>query len=313
MNKFRFTLTALAVAVLTLMASSGAYAQATRTWVSGVGDDVNPCSRTAPCKTFAGAISKTAAGGEINVLDPGGFGAVTITKSLTIDGNGTHASILASGVNGVVINDSTGATPFAATVVLRNLSINGAGTTAGLVGVNIIGARNVSIENCQIFGFRSGNGNGIRDTRNANVAPAPQLWVRDTVLFNNLNAAAALIGGTNNPGGLRVFLDRMHIDNNASHGIQAQNNTVAHVRLSAINGNLGDAVRAETGAKIYVVSSMMDGNLNGVNNVGGTITLADTSILSNFAGVIGTVVSFGNNNVRDNTSGNTLPAPVGQQ
>src|SRR5262245_48964588 len=69
--------------------TSAAYAQATRTWVSGVGDDVNPCSRTAPCKTFAGAISKTAAGGEISVLDPGGFGGVTITKSITINGEGT--------------------------------------------------------------------------------------------------------------------------------------------------------------------------------------------------------------------------------
>ncbi|MCU0340213.1 MAG: hypothetical protein MUE30_10020, partial [Spirosomaceae bacterium] len=73
-------------------------------WVSGVGDDANPCSRTAPCKTFAGAISKTAAGGEISVLDPGGFGAVTITKSITLNGDGTLAGILASGTNGIVIN-----------------------------------------------------------------------------------------------------------------------------------------------------------------------------------------------------------------
>src|SRR6201986_952393 len=78
--------------------SAPAYAQATRTWVSGVGDDVNPCSRTAPCKTFAGAISKTAAGGEIDSLDPGGFGTVTITKSITIDGGaGQVGSLLGSG------------------------------------------------------------------------------------------------------------------------------------------------------------------------------------------------------------------------
>src|SRR5919112_882413 len=81
-----------------------ASAQATRTWVSGVGDDVNPCSRTAPCKTFAGAISKTARGGIINTLDDGGFGAVTITKSITIDGGSHQSSILASGTNGVIIN-----------------------------------------------------------------------------------------------------------------------------------------------------------------------------------------------------------------
>src|SRR6476469_89068 len=87
------------------MFASSAYSQATRTWVSGVGDDVNPCSRTAPCKTFAGAISKTAGGGEINCLDPGGYGTVTITKSLTIDCSGTFGSILsASAPQGVLVN-----------------------------------------------------------------------------------------------------------------------------------------------------------------------------------------------------------------
>ena len=105
--------------------ASPAFAQATRTWVSGMGDDANPCSRTAPCKTFAGAISKTAAGGEINVLDSGGFGAVTITKSITIDGAGALASILALNTNGIVINGAN------IVVNLRNLAINGAGGTFG--------------------------------------------------------------------------------------------------------------------------------------------------------------------------------------
>src|SRR2546429_9851013 len=119
MNKTRFTLKACAFLVFTLAFASAAHAQATRTWVSGVGDDVNPCSRTAPCKTFAGAISKTADPGEIDCIDPGGFGAVTITKSITIDGGGTFASVLSSGVNGIIINDSTNTK----IVTLRNLSI----------------------------------------------------------------------------------------------------------------------------------------------------------------------------------------------
>jgi len=107
MSKVRSTLNILAVVIFTLTVSSLAHAQATRTWVSGVGDDVNPCSRTAPCKTFAGAISKTAKDGEISVLDPGGFGSVTITKSITL--NGTHGSgygsILSAGATqGVLIN-----------------------------------------------------------------------------------------------------------------------------------------------------------------------------------------------------------------
>src|SRR5437667_11028316 len=99
MNKFRLTINALAIAIFTFAFASMAQAQATRTWVSGVGDDANPCSRTAPCKTFAGAISKTAAHGDINVLDPGGFGAVTITKAITIDGDGTLDGILSSWTN----------------------------------------------------------------------------------------------------------------------------------------------------------------------------------------------------------------------
>src|SRR5579864_2852859 len=101
--------------------SAPAHAQATRTWVSGVGDDANPCSRTAPCKTFAGAISKTAAGGEIDALDPGGFGALTITKSITIDGGGGQvASVLVAGTNGM--NVSAGATDF---VTIRNMRFDG--------------------------------------------------------------------------------------------------------------------------------------------------------------------------------------------
>src|SRR5437588_10133342 len=114
-------------AVATLMLSSLASGQATRTWVSGVGDDVNPCSRTAPCKTFAGAISKTAAAGEIDCLDPGGFGAVTITKSMTIDCEGTLGSVLVSGTNGIVISDPTPATP-TIVVNLRNIKVMGLGT-----------------------------------------------------------------------------------------------------------------------------------------------------------------------------------------
>src|SRR6476620_5663189 len=124
----------------TLMVSSGVQPQATRTWVSGVGDDVNPCSRTAPCKTYAGAISKTADKGEISTLDPGGFGAVTITKSITIDGTtgGGFGSILAAGTNGINITDAATATPQTIIVRIRNLSINGGGS--GFDGIRVLSA-----------------------------------------------------------------------------------------------------------------------------------------------------------------------------
>src|SRR5215470_15285876 len=150
MMRMNLVVVALAATCL-LMAVQPAAAQATRTWVSGVGDDANPCSRTAPCKTFAGAISKTAAGGEINALDPGGFGAVTITKSITIDGGGGQiASTLVAGTNGIIIN--AGATD---TVTLRNIAIDGiAGAPSpGLNGVRLLAGAALHIEHCTIFGF----------------------------------------------------------------------------------------------------------------------------------------------------------------
>src|SRR5712672_2878373 len=140
-----------------------AHAQS-RTWVSGVGDDANPCSRTAPCKTFAGAISKTAAGGEINCLDPGGFGAVTITKAMTIACEGVTACVLAAGTNGIIVN--AGASD---QVTLRGLDINGFGT--GLNGIRFLAGKALIVDNCQIYEFTthalgvSGSSLTVKDTR----------------------------------------------------------------------------------------------------------------------------------------------------
>src|SRR5437016_2171897 len=119
----KLTKTAFIALVACALGSPLAFAQATRTWVSGVGDDANPCSRTAPCKTFAGAISKTPTNGEINVLDPRGFGAVTITKAITILSEGFEAGVLVSGTNGIIVNAAAGTA-----VTLRGLDIEGLGT-----------------------------------------------------------------------------------------------------------------------------------------------------------------------------------------
>ncbi|MDQ2855643.1 MAG: hypothetical protein M3R68_04895, partial [Acidobacteriota bacterium] len=153
---FRPSLRIFVVLSFTLALCSLAQAQATRTWVSGVGDDVNPCSRTAPCKTFAGAIAKTFINGEIDCLDPGGFGAVTVTKSITLDGTGTFGSILASGTTGITVNIAVNANDPLRTVTLRGLSINGAGasgqvgTRTGINGINVTtnGATALYVEDC---------------------------------------------------------------------------------------------------------------------------------------------------------------------
>src|SRR5713101_5801272 len=111
----------LSILVVFVFVCPSLMAQASRTWVSGVGDDANPCSRTAPCKTWAGAISKTAPGGEIDALDPGGFGAVTITKSITFDGGGGQvASILITGTSAIVV--AAGSNDI---VIIRNLRLDG--------------------------------------------------------------------------------------------------------------------------------------------------------------------------------------------
>src|ERR671915_2281890 len=131
-----------AIALIALAIPSSASAQATRTWVSGVGDDANPCSRTAPCKTFAGAISKTAAKGQINCLDPGGFGGVTITKAIAIKCHYTEGGVLVSGTNAIVVNAGTNDR-----VTLRGLDINGIGTGAqtSLTGIKVLNAARVNI------------------------------------------------------------------------------------------------------------------------------------------------------------------------
>lgn len=156
-----------------LAAPTYSWAQATRTWVSGVGDDANPCSRTAPCKTFAGAISKTAPGGEIDALDPGGFGALTITKAITIDGGGGQvASVLVSGTNGIVVNAGS-----SDTVILRNLSLNGLGT--GLSGIAFNGGKSLRVQNVRVDRF---TGPGLT------VAPGAAgsvVEVLDSVFSNN--------------------------------------------------------------------------------------------------------------------------------
>ena len=165
------------IALLLVMSAGSAQAQASRTWVSGVGDDANPCSRTAPCKTFAGAISKTAAAGEINCLDPGGFGAVTITKSITIRCDHVEAGVLVSGTNGITVN--AGAT---GKVVLEGLDIEGLGT--GLNGVNIVSGAQVYIIRCAIRHFTQ---NGVNL---ASSTSGGRALIRDS--FINLNG-----GGVN--------------------------------------------------------------------------------------------------------------------
>jgi hypothetical protein len=204
--------------LLLLGISATAYAQATRTWVSGVGDDANPCSRTAPCKTFAGAISKTAAGGEIDVLDPGGFGAVTITKAITIDGSGgSIAGVLVAGTNGITVN--AGATD---TVILRHLDFEGLGT--GLSGILFEGGGTLIVDNSTITAFTD---SGIKLTNTAQC-----LLEVHNVQITGAGTGTNIVGGN-----ATVFLRKVSISN-ATTGILSTTSKVSLAQSDLINNTV---------------------------------------------------------------------------
>ena len=308
MNKFRFTLMAFAIMAFTLMISSGAQAQATRTWVSGVGDDANPCSRTAPCKTFAGAISKTAVDGEIDALDSGGFGAVTITKAITIDGDSNLAGVLAAGTTGIIVNIT--AASGSNTVQLRNLSINGAGTgTNGIRILSSFAGNSVFVEDCVIFDFRAGNGRGISDERSG----SGNLFVLDTIVKNNSGVGIAVIGN----GATKATLDNVRTLTNSNGVIVSQtaNNTLT-ARNCVANSNVAIGFSAQSGAQMDLINCQASLNATGVDSASGALIRMSRNTVSrnttNGLGLSGGLIqSYGNNEVSANNGSNGPFSPSG--
>jgi hypothetical protein len=244
--------TLLAAFVALCFLAGTADAQATRTWVSGVGDDVNPCSRTAPCKTFAGAISKTLAGGIISVLDPGGYGAVTITKSISIQSDPSLGSILHSATNGIVIN--AGAND---TVMISGLIIDGAPPTApGFNGVRFLAGKSLVMRDCIIRGSKGAapNGNGIVI---ANSAGAVTAVISDCLITgNNIGVHAVPTGA----GTAKITLDRV-----------------------VVEGNAGAGVRAEQGGTIRITDTVITGNAPGLSVTGNgkVVSLGNNTVIGN--------------------------------
>jgi hypothetical protein len=296
----RRRLTVLVFVIAALAAAPSAFAQASRTWVSGVGDDANPCSRTAPCKTFAGAISKTAVGGEIDALDPGGYGAVTITKSITLDGTGTFASILGANTNGITVNGAN------IVVNVRGLSINGVNGSMfpGLNGIRVVNAKSVRLEAVQIFGFGQ---NGVNWESTAN----GRLFVTRSDIHDN-NAAgirfqpgatggvATIVESTlsgNQTGALvdgaaaSMVVNNVTVSDNTTNGLRAQTSAKASVEHSIFDGN-GTGISADTNALIRVSNSVIAGNTTGVATSGGGVI---SSRQNNTLRENGTNGSFSNN------------------
>lgn len=298
MSKFRLTLKLFVAALFTLTLATMAQAQATRTWVSGVGDDVNPCSRTAPCKTFAGAISKTATGGEIDAIDPGGFGTINITKSITIDGAGTMASILAAGTTGVIVNATA-----TSTVVLKNLSINGAGT--GVFGIRILAAGTVHVENVTISGFTN---HGIH--MNLANGATGSLYVKDSYIRTNetLTSRGINLQPVSGSANMTAVITNTHLEK-MNVGLYVGDGGRATIRDSTINGMVyaGIVTEAASGnAQTNVENCIITHNMYGLQAGAGNtlVRLSNAMVINNsnkglfVAG--GQFVSFGNNSIGAN-------------
>lgn len=296
MNRFRL----LAMAAASLFIAGQAFAQATRTWVSGVGDDVNPCSRTAPCKTWAGAISKTAAGGEINAIDPGGYGTLTITKAITIDGAGTHASALSAlAPQGFLVNAQPNDV-----VIIRNVSVDGA--TTGTNGIRFIAGGELHVENVTIFGLV---GQGILFAPSG----ASALYVNN-VSIRNANSGGILIQPTGS-GTAVVAVNRSALDGNA-RGLRAEDGSTVIVRDSHAAGNIANGfVGVGVTRPVDITLENVVAAGNGATGVyAGALTsikISNTMVTRNNAGLQavggGTITSFGNNRVIDNAINNGPP------
>jgi hypothetical protein len=303
MTKSSFLSALLGALFVAGLAIAPAHAQATRTWISGVGDDANPCSRTAPCKTWPGAIAKTATGGEIDALDPGGFGALTITKSITLDGGGGQvASTLVSGTAGMTVNVAGGV------VIIRNVRFNGLlnSGSPGTTGISIVAAAVVVVEKCEVFGFSAA---GIGATVSTGTLA---LKVQQTNLNNNGGGI-----GIKPSGGaiVNASIERTHADANTGAGIKvdgtaggSSNVAITDSSISLNNSLALNAVSGPSGnVKVDLTRVVIaDNNGAGVqanNSAGGTaMVTVGQSILSNNTSAwspVGTpqLQSFQNNQV----------------
>jgi Right handed beta helix region len=293
--------TAIAVASSLFAISAPAHAQATRTWVSGVGNDSDPCSRTAPCKTFAGAISKTTVNGIINCIDSGAYGAVTIIKSITIDCHDVFASILNNqdAPTGIIINIAAGdpKDPWR-TVRLRNIDIAGVGTAS--TGISVVSAAAVILEEVEITGFVK---QGISDVRTEG---GTMLTVKNSVIANNTGAVGILASAasTNN-----VVLDNVHSDKNA-YGIAVGKGNNVVINRSVLYGNTTAGVEVDSSGQLTLDSSVVGNNLVGFSGAGST-SFGNSDISFNATAFSSPTTTYGNNRVFGNSATGTPPTGAG--
>jgi hypothetical protein len=291
------SLTVVGAMAMPLLYAAPAQAQATRTWVSGVGSDANPCSRTAPCKTWAGAISKTAPGGEIDALDPGGYGALTITKSITLDGGGGQvASTLTNGTNGIVVAGAS-----TDVVVIRNVRFqgvfgNGSPPSPGLSGIVFQSGKALVVDNCDITGFSV---NGITVSANAGYA-----GINNTRIQNVGNAG--IVATDNSNSSVDISNTKVHI---SKFGIVAGTGTRVSVANSVSSDASTAAFQADQNGNLLIDTSVASFSATGVSvNLNATVAIGNSDISFNTQGIGGggTGTSYVNNRIFANGATNAL-------
>jgi hypothetical protein len=337
MRKMTLSIIVLASLFAPVLAAAPAWAAPVKVWVSKDGSVLGTCGAvTSPCLTFQAAHDNVAAGGEIGVLTPGDYGPVRITKSVSITNDGTgEASILLGqtangGVpgRGVFIDADAGAV-----VGLRGLVIDGQGV--GSIGIQVLRASAVHIQNCVIRNFEA----PPSDTWGILLQPFfhTQVFISDTIIFNNGSGANTggiqvlplALSGTG-PGSARVVLDRVHLENNVvGLLVDGSRNTGgdpaagdgAHVvvRDSVVSGNAAAGILAITvpgGAPAFIVverSSIVNNTGDGMHADGprATMLLNDNTVARNGTGIsavsFGQLMSYGNNRVNNNLGPDGTP------
>jgi len=294
-----------------------ASAQASRTWVSGVGDDVNPCSRTAPCKTFAGAISKTDSAGEIDCLDSGGFGTLTITKSITIDcgegSGGAAGGILNAGTAGITINGN------AIKVILRNLTISGAGATPGTYGIHFVSGKSLTMDDVSIL--NQGLGGVAALSFEPNTANSV-LNATDLKIVTAIGNGIEIIPVSGYPAG--VVLDHVKVTD-TSQGLHVEDGALVTVTNSNFSYNFRGVFAGSNGGPVNVNLSHVTvaGNQNfGIiaTSPNTIVRLNDVDLTFNTNGMKSVndavIFSFQNNRLggdAGNSGTNSTPTPRVQQ
>jgi hypothetical protein len=281
------------ICILTLCLFTTVARAHTITWVSGTGNDSNPCTRVQPCLTFTGALAKTLPGGEIDALDPGDFGPVIISKAVIINGNGFATIVLNENGNsdGILVNAGPDDV-----VILRNIEINGHGI--GTQGIDFSSGKALQIDHCKIAGL---GGDGILID-----AAAGSVSVLDSVSTSNQNAGLAIF--SEGAGRINLTIDRSRFEHNGFAGVDVGNAASVTVRDSDASDNKIYGFFVETGdtdAKLNITNSTTGNNQIGVfaQSAGSgksIVRLANVAILGNVVaglkvGKQGTIESFGNN------------------